>query len=64
MDLYALGKDDAGDDDLFAFKGKLTESFLDNHQTLVVNTALYEDSFKWRRPEVSTTSTRCSMACW
>ena len=48
VDLYALGKDGAGDDDLFAFKGKLTESFLENHPTLVVNTALFDDDFKWR----------------
>ncbi len=51
VDLYALGKDGAGDDDLFAFKGKLTESFLENHPTLVVNTALFDEKFpdfKWR----------------
>ncbi len=48
VDLYALGKDGAGDDDLFAFKGRLTESFLENHPTLVVNTALFDDDFKWR----------------
>lgn len=48
VDLYALGKDGAGDDDFFAFKGKLTESFLENHPTLVVNTALFDEDFKWR----------------
>ncbi len=48
VDLYALGKDGAGDDDLFAFKGRLTDSFLENHPTLVVNTALFDDDFKWR----------------
>ncbi len=48
VDLYALGQDGAGDDDLFAFKGRLTESFLENHPTLVVNTALFDEDFKWR----------------
>ncbi len=48
VELYALGKNGAGDDDLFAFKGKLTESFLENHPTLVVNTALFDEDFKWR----------------
>ena len=48
VELYALGKGDAGDDDLFAFKGKLTESFLESHPTLVVSTALFDDDFKWR----------------
>jgi adenine-specific DNA-methyltransferase len=46
--LYALDKDSAGEDDLFAFKGKLTESFLESHPTLVVNTALFDENFKWR----------------
>ena len=46
--LYALEKDGAGEGDLFAFKGKLTESFLENHPTLVVNTALFGPDFKWR----------------
>ena len=48
VELYALGKDGAGEDDLFAFKGKLTESFLENHPTLVVNTALFDAGFKWQ----------------
>ncbi len=50
VNLYALGKDGAGDD-LSAFKGKLTESFLEKHPTLVVNTALFDEKFpdfKWR----------------
>jgi adenine-specific DNA-methyltransferase len=51
QDIYALGKDGAGEGDLFAFKGKLTESFLENHPTLVVNTALFDEEFKWRMLE-------------
>ena len=46
--LYALGQDGADESDLFAFKGKLTESFLETHPTLVVNTALFAEDFKWR----------------
>ena len=48
QDLYAFGKDGVGEDDLFAFQGKLTEAFLESHPTLVVNTALFDDDFKWR----------------
>jgi len=48
VNLYALGKDGADDDDLFGFKGKLTENFLANHPTLVVNTALFDEDFKWQ----------------
>ena len=46
-DLYGLSKSGA-DDGLFAFKGKLTEAFLENNPTLVVNTALYDGDFTRR----------------